>query len=386
MDPTEETRTDFPRWAYAIICLVILFVILIIWYIWIYRDSFWSCLYMNRGTEDSIIIPLPQEGPEQNLHRASSSGINLSAENRNRVKKIEQQITKRTSNVNEDLEVDSLYACHNAAIVEEHEDNAGESDAGSVSNVSDDIEFESLLSKAKAWHAELLERGAWRDACYTSNRFIAGLFDKDGGMLRMENMGIRLLIPPGAIGGGVELIYIYVATEQIGIPLTEPGKIRASPTVFCGPHGMQFLERVVLSYEHCANIHDEGTNLLPMFTSSLPSKEMHFTNLEEEDDVLVIKRDGRCSIMISHFTGFSSIATSANPDQSLEIFMNLVVYSSFLHHSSTDMILRLYFVHKTADALHNVFCEEESLEGIKLTPFTPWLIDTNGKSITRNVL
>ncbi|XP_071962003.1 UNC5C-like protein [Antedon mediterranea] len=246
----------------------------------------------------------------------------------------------------------------------------------SVLPTSNDTEYDDLISQAEEWKQRHCDANL-HEVCFTTTRFIAGLFDEQGGMLNMDHMGIRLFVPPGAIEGEAKLIYMYIAKDLQYMPSIDLTQARVGPTIFCGPQGIGFLERVILSYEHCANIDDASTKLVPMFTSSRPNENLDYKSLDEEEDVLVIKRRGRCSILISHFTGFSSIATSTSPDLPAEIYMNLVVYSSLVQATATRMILRLYFVHKTADAIQMVACEEESINGVKRTPFTTWSFKTN---------
>ncbi|XP_038062392.1 netrin receptor UNC5D-like [Patiria miniata] len=81
-----------------------------------------------------------------------------------------------------------------------------------------------------------------------------GYFDEKGGSLSLDEYGVHLTIPRGALApGSPQQVYIYVdptaPPPNDAVELTE---VALSQCVKCGPKGLLFAESVVLSFPHHA--------------------------------------------------------------------------------------------------------------------------------------
>lgn len=83
--------------------------------------------------------------------------------------------------------------------------------------------------------------------------FSAREVDHRGGCLMLQDTGISLLIPPGAVTVGrqerVSLVLVWDLTDA---PSLSHKQGLVSPVVACGPHGASFLKPCILTFKHCA--------------------------------------------------------------------------------------------------------------------------------------
>ena len=77
----------------------------------------------------------------------------------------------------------------------------------------------------------------------------------EGGQIILKNIGIKLIIPEGALPEGKnETIYVTLMENDRGLPHLEGNLSLISPVVMCGPPGLKFEKPVMLIFPHCAAI------------------------------------------------------------------------------------------------------------------------------------
>ncbi|XP_006818130.1 uncharacterized protein LOC102802020 [Saccoglossus kowalevskii] len=88
---------------------------------------------------------------------------------------------------------------------------------------------------------------------FTNKVFAGGLFNFEGGNLKIEDTGVNLFIPPGAISmeDGTKQIYIYINLSRITRGGLSGNQIHVTPIVHCGPPGTKFTRPVILRLPHC---------------------------------------------------------------------------------------------------------------------------------------
>uniref|UniRef100_G3TJA1 UNC5C-like protein n=1 Tax=Loxodonta africana TaxID=9785 RepID=G3TJA1_LOXAF len=83
--------------------------------------------------------------------------------------------------------------------------------------------------------------------------FSAREVDHRGGCLMLQDTGISLLIPPGAVAvGRQERVSLVLVWDLSDAPSLSRSQALVSPVVACGPHGASFLKPCTLTFKHCA--------------------------------------------------------------------------------------------------------------------------------------
>ncbi|XP_033122521.1 UNC5C-like protein [Anneissia japonica] len=235
--------------------------------------------------------------------------------------------------------------------------------------------YKRCIAKAELWSKQTsLEN--YDQHSFACPFFRAGIFDKYGGELHFDEAGVMLLVPPGAIQQSTpQLIYIYLHHEQNEILPIPPNMMATSPVVFCGPSGMVFDQRVLLSYQHCANIKNNNTNLITLRTETEPDQSPSFHNLSEDNDSITLIKGNTVTLMLSHFTGHTSVVQCEEEKETVihEKWLNLMLFSSQINDDDYDLQLRLYCANQTEDARYIVLEDERLLEGSLRSPTFPFL-------------
>ncbi|XP_035689619.1 UNC5C-like protein [Branchiostoma floridae] len=189
---------------------------------------------------------------------------------------------------------------------------------------------------------------------FSSNNFASGVFDHTGGHLSLPRHDINLFIPPGAIEDGrLQTIHIFVP------PSMHRGK--PAPVVHCGPTGTTFLDHVILSFPVDPNY----DKIVPKFTNTEVGSEEDWKPLLEDDDAASIVQNGKCTLFLSHFTGFGADATEegASPDKKM-----IRVGAFAAKHTSDDGLykLRIRIYDASAAASEGIYNKERKLFGGRL--------------------
>ncbi|XP_072170064.1 UNC5C-like protein [Diadema setosum] len=88
---------------------------------------------------------------------------------------------------------------------------------------------------------------------YQANPRITGSFDETGGELVMEEYGVRMLIPAGAIETGRELISLELLSTTPRINLS-PDEMIVCWALRCEPSHLEFKKTITITTPHCAEM------------------------------------------------------------------------------------------------------------------------------------
>lgn len=106
--------------------------------------------------------------------------------------------------------------------------------------------------------------------------FSSRLIDHNGGQITLNDIGIKLIIPKGALPvGATEAVYIALTENSDDLPHLEEGLSLISPVITCGPHGLKFQSHVMLVFPHCAAV-QRG---IDGFQSKIPIDLYNFPNI-----------------------------------------------------------------------------------------------------------
>ncbi|XP_070576813.1 netrin receptor UNC5C-like isoform X2 [Ptychodera flava] len=235
--------------------------------------------------------------------------------------------------------------------------------------------LDELLARAFTEIDRAKRRGTWRQSVFACSIFAAGMFDIEGGHLTLENMDIDLFIPPGALPEPT-FIYLCISTDPRDRPRTTQNSISVSSVVYCGPPGLRFRERVILTYQHCADIEDKDVRVVPFSTDTPPGEVPRFKRVSEDDSSLTFVDGKKCFVSVNHFTGFTSVAETSkdSADSAGETgqnkvtgvakkIINIVGFHGGLRPGLNKLPIRVHFHNDTSDAKQLVLEEEQRLKG-----------------------
>ncbi|XP_077979691.1 uncharacterized protein LOC144435027 [Glandiceps talaboti] len=96
---------------------------------------------------------------------------------------------------------------------------------------------------------------------FTTTVFAAGVFNYEGGHLTIEQAGVNLFIPPGALPEDDEprRFYIYVSTNDSDYPRLGADQTALSPVIRCGPTNFTFQKHILLSVKNCIDSKQSGS-------------------------------------------------------------------------------------------------------------------------------
>ncbi|ELW66071.1 UNC5C-like protein [Tupaia chinensis] len=127
--------------------------------------------------------------------------------------------------------------------------------------------------------------------------FTAREVDHRGGCLMLQDMGISLFIPPGAVVvGRQERVSLILVWDLSDAPSLSRSQGLVSPVVACGPHGASFLKPCTLTFKHCAQqpsharVYGSNTTLLDTKAWKPLGRPGAHTSRDE------------CRILLSHFS------------------------------------------------------------------------------------
>ncbi|XP_010629311.1 UNC5C-like protein isoform X1 [Fukomys damarensis] len=183
--------------------------------------------------------------------------------------------------------------------------------------------------------------------------FSAREVDHRGGCLLLQDMGISLLIPPGAVAvGRQERVSLILVWDLSDAPSLSRAQGLVSPVVACGPHGASFLKPCILTFKHCAQqpgharTYSSNTCLLDAKAWRPLGRPGAHSSLDE------------CRIQLSHFSLYTCVL-EAPASQAARKWLQLAVFCSPLAPGQTHLQLRVYFLNNTPCALQWAVTNEQ---------------------------
>nr|XP_025846656.1 UNC5C-like protein isoform X2 [Vulpes vulpes] len=183
--------------------------------------------------------------------------------------------------------------------------------------------------------------------------FSAREVDHRGGCLMLQDMGISLLIPPGAVAvGRQERVSLILVWDLLDAPSLSRAQGLVSPVVACSPHGASFLKPCTLTFKHCAQepsharTYSSNTTLLDAKVWRPLGRSGVHTSRDE------------CRIHLSHFSLYTCVL-EAPGGQEARKWLQLAVFCSPLAPGQSHLQLRIYFLNNTPCALQWAMANEQ---------------------------
>lgn len=250
---------------------------------------------------------------------------------------------------------------------------------------------------------QISERSITKQICNKLVVCVSHLVSDAGDTLILDNMGISLCIPPGAIESGKKQVISLVLNWDLSDnPLMTGNESLVSPLVYCGPHGLKLKRSCQLIFKHCAfNINE--LKILKSETEitghkdwkQLKDKDYSGNNNEQCQNTFNITPN-ECQVNISSFTLFTAIMTiledchDDNLPQSCK-WLQLAAFSCPLNSNSSHYQIRIYFLNKTPCALQWAIQNEAKFGGVLCCPEKVFLFNGrkeggHGKDMIVNTL
>ncbi|XP_047414274.1 UNC5C-like protein isoform X2 [Sciurus carolinensis] len=183
--------------------------------------------------------------------------------------------------------------------------------------------------------------------------FSAREVDHRGGCLMLQDTGISLHIPPGAVAvGRQERVSLILVWDLSDAPSLSRSQGLVSPVVACGPHGASFLQPCTLTFKHCAQqpsharTYSSNTSLLDAKAWRPLGRPGAHASLDE------------CRILLSHFSLYTCVL-EAPVGQAARKWLQLAVFCSPLVPGQSHLQLRVYFLNNTPCALQWAVTNEQ---------------------------
>ncbi|XP_043306878.1 UNC5C-like protein [Cervus elaphus] len=183
--------------------------------------------------------------------------------------------------------------------------------------------------------------------------FSAREVDHRGGCLMLQDTGISLLIPPGAVSvGRQERVSLTLVWDLTDAPSLSRAQGLVSPVVACGPHGASFLKPCTLTFKHCAQqpsqarTYSSNTALLDAKAWKPLGRPGDHTSRDE------------CRIHLSHFSLYTCVL-EAPAGREARKWLQLAVFCSPLAPGQSHLQLRVYFLNNTPCALQWAVTNEQ---------------------------
>ena len=233
---------------------------------------------------------------------------------------------------------------------------------------------------------QVTERSLTRTVCSKLVVSVTHLVTDAGDTLYLDNTGISLYVPAGAVGDRQkQLISLVLNWDLSDSPSLEESQSLVSPVVYCGPHGLKLKKSCVLTYKHCAynakhlNVMVSETELsgqkswqpLELFSNNQSDRKSCSQSEESHGKSITITQD-ECQVNISSFTLYTAIMSIPNEKNGGHLrcgkWLQVAVFSYSLHADSVHHQTRLYFLNKTPCALQWAIQNESKFGGSMCCP------------------
>ncbi|PVD32428.1 hypothetical protein C0Q70_07862 [Pomacea canaliculata] len=213
---------------------------------------------------------------------------------------------------------------------------------------------------------------------------LARQVDHKGELLVLDNMGISLLVPPGAVARGrQQLVSLVLSWEFSDFPHMTNTQALVSPVVYCGPHGLRLDKPCVLSYKHCA-FDPRMIQVVSSETELTEEKNWQVMCSAEDSSGKVSLTTDECQIHLQHFSLFACLQTPPEGSSGKK-WLQIAAFCAPLHRSVHHYQVRVYFLNKTPCALQWAI-QNEAKYGFRLAcPEHTFLFDGCGDDVNLTV-
>ena len=138
-----------------------------------------------------------------------------------------------------------------------------------------------------------------------TTNFVAKYCDENGGYLEVGSKIVTLLVPPFALE---EPTLIYVQIEESNYFMGRQKGQQIAPVVHCGTAGTKFSSPVILTLLTSVD-NAEHLNVSGLRKRDVENQQEDWKETNKDDGKVVSIGNGKCVLMLNHFTGDTIVAS-----------------------------------------------------------------------------
>lgn len=220
------------------------------------------------------------------------------------------------------------------------------------------------------------ERSFTQTVCGKLLVSIARSIGHKGGVLYLDNMGISLHIPEGAVKrGDTKLVVLVLNWDLSDNPEMKKEQSLVSPVVYVGPHGLKLEKPCTLIFRHCAYNRNQIRVMRSETELTHQKTWKEVCNQGDNSGICYLTPD-ECQLNIETFTLYTCIQTPVEHMIGKK-WLQIAVFACPLRNEINHHQVRLYFLNKTNCALQWAIQNEAKFGGKLICPEKVFLFDGN---------
>lgn len=223
---------------------------------------------------------------------------------------------------------------------------------------------------------EVTERSVTQTVCGKLLVSIARRVDHKGDVLYLDNMGISLHVPEGAVKrGDSKMIVLVLNWDLSDNPQMKKEESLVSPVVYVGPHGLKLDKPCILTFRHCA-FNPHQIKVMRSETDLTDQKSWATLCNQTDDSGTCYLTPDECQINIDTFTLYTCVQAPLGNCLGKK-WLQIAVFACPLRKEINHHQVRLYFLNKTNCALQWAIQNEANFGGKLICPEKVFLFDGN---------
>lgn len=221
---------------------------------------------------------------------------------------------------------------------------------------------------------QVSDRSITQTICGKQVVSIAKRIGHEGGTLILDNMGIFLKIPEGAVDFGQwKLVGLVLNWDLTDNPQMSPQQSLVSPVVFVGPNGLKLNKECILSFRHCA-FDPRHIRVMRSETDLYQEKDWKAVCDKSEKDSRYYCTADEVQIKINSFNMYTCIQQPVDNIAGKK-WLQIAVFACPLRREIKHHQIRVYFLNKTPCALQWAIQNEANFSGKLVCPEKVFLFD-----------
>ncbi|OWF34958.1 UNC5C-like protein [Mizuhopecten yessoensis] len=206
----------------------------------------------------------------------------------------------------------------------------------------------------------------------------------NGAFLALDNMGISIEVPQGAVNKGETKSITLLLNWDLGDnPSMQPNQALVSPVVFVGPHGIKLNKPCVLYYMHCS-FDERHIQVMKSETDLFEQKNWQVMCKPNDKKSACVLTSSTCKLNIDTFTLYTCLQCPPDGQQGKK-WLQVAVFSEGLKQDIEHQQIRVYFLNKTNCALQWAIHNEAQYGGKLICPEKLFLMSGTDKDVFVNL-
>ncbi|XP_060069834.1 UNC5C-like protein [Ylistrum balloti] len=202
----------------------------------------------------------------------------------------------------------------------------------------------------------------------------------NGGFLVLDNMGISVEVPPGAVNEGeTKIITLLLNWDLTDNPFMQPNQALVSPVVFVGPHGIKLNKPCILSYMHCS-FDTRHIQVMKSETDLFSQKKWEVMCTPNSKSEACVLTSSTCQLNIDTFTLYTCLQCPPEGELGRK-WLQVAVFSEGIKQGIENQQIRVYFLNKTNCALQWAINNEAKYGSKLICPEKLFLLEGTEKDV-----